>query len=502
MKKLLIGLLALGMVFGFSMPAAAVDVSVTGSYYIIGYYADNWSLNENAVGEYYDLNQIVAGFDYGDGTFAPGSLSPTVVNEGASSAFFAQRLRVQPVFQVAEGLKLTCRFDALEKYWGKTRYDNRSLAIEAEGAFTDSYMDFDASGSFPFENSGYYGSVDDETYYSVAANAYTPIPKNEENISFERVFVTFMTPYGQVEAGIKPTNAWGLAWGNSETNVGEIDFLTKVSDKVSVLLRVEKDVEGDMGTRYADADQDGYIVAGVFADEGIQAGMLYKYVRNATNRPTKNYKALTHVLSPYVKTTVGPATVAAQLYYYTGKAVKFDEGIPASDVDVRGLSFYLEAQADVGPAYVGAAFGYAQGDDPGTTDKNEGAATGGVDFSPLLILYNDLTVKWMGDMGDAVETGDTLSNAFYYQIFAGMSPVEKLDLYATYALVKADEVAPGVDDSIGSEFDVTAAYKLYDNLQYQVGFGYFWTGDWFKGGNVSQNVDDNYLLLNKLTLSF
>jgi hypothetical protein len=214
--------------------------------------------------------------------------------------------------------------------------------------------------------------------------------------------------------------------------------------------------------------------------------MLYKYVRNATNRPTQNYKALTHVLSPYVKTTVGPATVAAQLYYYTGKAAKFDEGIPASDVDVRGLSFYLEAQADVGPAYVGAAFGYAQGDDPGTTDKNEGAAT----------------VKWMGSMGDAVETGDTLSNAFYYQIFAGMSPVEKLDLYATYALVKADEVAPGVDDSIGSEFDVTAAYKLYDNLQYQVGFGYFWTGDWFKGGNVSQNVDDNYLLLNKLTLSF
>ncbi len=59
-----------------------------------------------------------------------------------------------------------------------------------------------------------------------------------------------------------------------------------------------------------------------------------------------------------------------------------------------------------------------------------------------------------------------------------------------------------VSDKLGTEFDVTATYKLYDNLSYMVGAGYLWTGDYFKGANANAKVDNDYMLMNKLTLSF
>jgi hypothetical protein len=55
---------------------------------------------------------------------------------------------------------------------------------------------------------------------------------------------------------------------------------------------------------------------------------------------------------------------------------------------------------------------------------------------------------------------------------------------------------------MGLEFDVTAKYKIYDNLTYMVGAGYLWTGDYFKGTNSANAVGNDYLLMNRLSLSF
>jgi hypothetical protein len=35
-----------------------------------------------------------------------------------------------------------------------------------------------------------------------------------------------------------------------------------------------------------------------------------------------------------------------------------------------------------------------------------------------------------------------------------------------------------------------------------VGFGYLWTGDYFKGDDATAEIDDDYLIINKLTLTF
>ena len=86
MKKLLVVLLALGLIVAFGMTASAADVKFAGQYYVNGIYESNRTLQDT------------------DHTY--------------SRAFFFTRTRVQTVFQVHEGLSFTTRFDAFEKQWG------------------------------------------------------------------------------------------------------------------------------------------------------------------------------------------------------------------------------------------------------------------------------------------------------------------------------------------------------------------------------------------------
>ena len=96
---------------------------------------------------------------------------------------------------------------------------------------------------------------------------------------------------------------------------------------------------------------------------------------------------------------------------------------------------------------------------------------------------------------------------FVYNAFAGFNPTPKLNVEAflTYATVDKKQLSAtteAVSDKLGTEFDVKVTYKIYDNLSYMVGAGYLWTGDYFKGADVTKKIDNNYLVLNQLTLSF
>lgn len=62
--------------------------------------------------------------------------------------------------------------------------------------------------------------------------------------------------------------------------------------------------------------------------------------------------------------------------------------------------------------------------------------------------------------------------------------------------------ASATDDNYGAEFDLTATYKIYNNLSYMIGFGYWWVGDYFKGTSTGNETDDDYIVMHKLTLAF
>ncbi|PKN04388.1 MAG: hypothetical protein CVU74_07155, partial [Deltaproteobacteria bacterium HGW-Deltaproteobacteria-9] len=100
------------------------------------------------------------------------------------------------------------------------------------------------------------------------------------------------------------------------------------------------------------------------------------------------------------------------------------------------------------------------------------------------------------------------------QLYAGFKPVKQANIQLSAAYAYADKKprqfmgavsAANLEyqsDKYGTEVDLTFKYKLFDNLEYMIGGAYLFAGDYFKGIDSAYKVKDNYLLMNKLTLSF
>jgi len=422
MKKLLVILFALGLVFAFTAPVMATDASFTGEYRIRGWYDSN---------------------------------SPLLKDDTTSSAFYDQRFRLQGVFQVAEGLSVTVRGDVLDGTWG------------------------------------------------TAAMRGATVAENTNNVQFDYAYATFMTALGQVKAGYMADGAWGTTFGDSWATRGTIQFQTKLGEDIAFLLKTTKDVEGDKEFTNSDLDDDGYVAALVYLGEGINGGLLYKYYKYSNYAADLNYNSVTaHALIPYVKATFGDLYVEAEATWASGEAKDSPSKLLGQlDTDLEGLSYYMMAKYNLGSAYVGGLFAFVQGDDPTTPWTNEnvrGKINSGNDWDPMLILFQD---NYPLSVGTDATTDSNMDNGTIYQVFAGMD-IDKLSLKAALAYAKADEKPTGfADDDYGTEFDVEAAYKIYDNLTYTVGFGYLWAGDYYKADTTNE-VGDTYLLMNKMVVNF
>jgi len=436
MKKLLIVLLSLGLIAAFSMTASATDVKFSGSYYLVGFYDSNDMLQDTG--------------------------------NAYSRAAFYQRVRIQPVFQIAEGLTFTARMDALEKQWG---------------------------------NADWRGGGDTTSSRRQTATN----PKIQENFEFERGYVTFNTAVGQLQVGYQAAGTWGTAFADYGTTRPRILYITKAGP-ATILALYEKVVEADESTAtgvasgLADADDDFFAIAGIYGFPGGSAGLLYYNLKYASPRPALNYKIQLHVLAPTVSAQFGPVYVEAEALYTFGKQKEMDSG--GGDIDRSGWAAYLMAKTNLGPATIGAQVGWCQGDDGSDATKNKNGYGGGTDWNPALILMNDDLATWKTTGGNNTANSGK-ANFLLYNIFGSFKPTPKLEVGAALTFAQKDKsLANEVSKKMGTEFDVTATYKIYDNLSYMVGAGYLWTGDYFKGTNSANTVGNDYVLLNKLSLSF
>jgi hypothetical protein len=468
MRKFWIVLLAMAFVAGFAMSASAADVKFSGSYYLAGTYADNNSL--------------------GDKTLA------------TAQASYYQRLRVQTEFKVAEGLSLVTRFDALEKKWG----DNLTG------------VGWRPSNSYDVTNRSSQG----------AANY-----KAQENIEFERAYLDFTTKIGRFHIGYQNFVAWGTMFLDTHITRPGIKYFVPVGP-LTVIAAVEKLVDMNTGAGVqADRDGDIYDLAAVYKFGAGEAGLLYQFNNSRISRSqtdANSYTTKLHAIAPYAKMKFGPVYVEAEAIYGTGDLRKFDTAV-GQNLSAEAMALYLHGKADIGPAYVGGQFIYIRGDDPTTTDKIEGSLAAmllaGDAFNPCLILWSGEYTTWVNNLtGNALGTNqftgkgnrvDTyMDNVWFYQVYAGFKPVAKADIMMSLTYAYADKkptltgAAPAVgneqflNDSYGTEIDLVAKYKLFDNLEYMLGASYLFTGDYFKGVNNAFKTDNNYLLMHKLTLSF
>jgi hypothetical protein len=270
---------------------------------------------------------------------------------------------------------------------------------------------------------------------------------------------------------------------------------------------------GSAGARlvYAEADYDVYSVMADYKWKTGSTGIQIQYYHNSFNdydRASPAYIQRFYTFNPYVKATFGPLYLEAEGWYGYGDWQDWNVAA-TQDVDLRAWALYANGKYTMGPFYFGALFSYESGDDPNTTDKREGTVFQtlwlGKNYDAFLLMFNDAlntwVANWIGYNGASISTFE--DNCLLGKIYAGWNVTPKLRLEAGYGMAKADQTPAGfVNDDYGSELDIIATYRIYDNLTYMIGFGYWWVGDYFKGASSANVIDDDYLLTHKLTLTF
>jgi hypothetical protein len=475
MKRFLVVLLSLGLVMAFSASAFAVGVDFTGQYYARGSYMNNPTMKPQSEGV---------------GTDQRGSV-----------AYYDQRLRLFPKLKIADGLTLTMRFDAMEAMWGKDQSPGAAPGVDTTSASTA------------------------RKYFS-------------GNISWERVYVDFATAVGNWRVGYSGATqySWGTDWMNASGTSSNISWSQKFGD-VTVLANLNKKTAGDVSATgiygkdcetgacknllASDVDNDFYNLGATYKGKQVEAGLLWTYYRQAYNRTqtedTTDISKLKglytmHNFQPYAKTKLGPVDLEAEGYWMTGKFAPESVGsaVP-KDVDLTGMGVYVNGKFNMGPAYVGAIFVYCSGDDYTTTDKVEGGVLSlmshNSDTEPWgkisTILFSEDYHDYTLSQGYSNAIGPTMDNVYIYELYGGFAPTKALSFDARLAYMKqAQEVAPGVDKSLGTELDVRAVYKIYDNLTYNIGAAYLWTGDYFKGGVTSNKIENIYHIAHWINLTF
>jgi hypothetical protein len=405
-------------------------------------------------------------------------------------AVYDQRLRMQMDFKIAEGLLLVTRFDALEKRWGDTTWN---------------------------------GTYDSNTRPSSgAAGAYA-----QENIEFERVYMDFNTAIGKFQVGYQNFTSWGTTVGDGANTKPGIKYLF-ATGPWTVIAALQRNSEGQVvaGTKTydrLDQDSDAYDLGFIYKWGGGEAGLLYQFGDTKNNRTATGYISQLHILDPYVKMTFGPVYVESELVWISGKAKKYDNAATGTDMDASEIGFYIKANVDLKPAYVGAMFLWVQGDDYGSkTTQNGGwlrTLNAGSVFEPCLIFgsywYNHAVGRTATGFATDGSYGYFFDNLWFAQGYVGIKPTPKLDVMLSYSWIKADQKPRQTkgspisatnkeytSDAIGSEVDLKATYKIFDNLSYSIGAAYFFTGDYFKAYDANNKIDDNYLIMHSLNLTF
>ncbi|MEN6509445.1 MAG: hypothetical protein ABFD63_11805 [Smithella sp.] len=450
MKRIWLFLMSLGLIAAFSTPAVAVDLKFSGEYYAAGMYLDKTSFHKD---------------------------------HGPSTAFYYQRLRVKTDFIVAPGLTLITRFDAMERAWGAART---------------------ATGT------------------GLAADSAGTVAENE-NIAFDWAYIEYKSPIGIFSAGYMNDGSTGTIFGNSYSPKGRIKYSYSYGPATLNLAYTKEKEASYMATHAAtaaDDDNDKYGIEGVFSWQTGKAGVNVNYYRQAANRAaadpvtglgnsyTRNY----FLFTPYVIAKFGPVALQGEFNYAVGRDnFEFPADV-REDRDIRSISGWVDATADFKKVYVGGSVAYVSGDDPDSSTIEGGIINGGRDWNPCLIMFNYYDRgKWIGPIDGYNGTTDngTMLNSWFFQVRGGFRPIDRLDIMASVSYARAEKTLKPANTytwegrDYGWEVDLVGTYKITDNLSYMLGAGYLFTGDWYSGTTATgQDIQNNLLVINKLTLTF
>lgn len=532
MKKIILTMVMFCFIAGMTLPTMAMDIDFSGSSLEMeGILNSNTNMNKN------DL----------------------------TSDFRQMRLRINTTITVSDELKLTTRFDALEKLLSS----NDSAFVET---MNDTGIDAD---------------------------------KDDDNIDFDRAYLTWKSPIGLFQIGRMEGITWGTSFADDESDTDRIKYILPIPMKegsLYIAAVAEKVTENDKDSQESDADNDKFYIGVTYKTQNYASGLLtafynYKTYQDpsqimATNSFANVYRdeiehssmdlrgaitnysaALTgygtalamdggapganvatfisanpdfvnrnallgepvayggnvndpmnviaqrggtseakfYLLAPYFEGTFGDFSVSTELDYMFGTN-KYDS---ADDCDISTFAYFFEGHYDFGPAEVQLGFAHAQGDADYMDDKIEFLAPG-ADWAKVFILNDDAhgmntTLAGVGNhVGDGIGSPSIAMYDGYQMIYAGVdyAVTDSITIGLIAAISKADDIPDGMqyDDDQGIEYDLSFTWKLTKHLEYTSIAAYLDGGDYWKtrkNGVVDPDIDPEiYCLYHKLTLSF
>lgn len=510
MRKMMLVAVFFCFATGLALPAMAVEVDFSGSFEVEGILNSSEKMDKN----------------------------------DKTSDFRQMRLRVKTDFTITDDLKLTTRFDALEK-----------VLSSKDSAFDNGVNDT---------------GIDSDT--------------DDDNIDFDRAYMTWKSPIGLFQVGRMEGVTWGTTWCDDEADTDRVKYILPIplgEGTFYIGAVAEKVTENDKGTEFSDEDNDKYYVGftykaktyttglltafynfkkfqdpgqafatksfgSVYKDEitytsmdlagaiGDYAGDLTAYgtalamdggvpganvmafvsanpdfqARNATlGAPTSfggnandpmnvvatrgaTCEAQVILLAPYFEGRFGDFDVTAELDYAFGTA-KYDTP-GAKDRDLKTFAYFVEGGYDFGPGRVQLGFAHVKGDADYTDEDIEsmGYVSPGADWEKLFILNDDAhgmntSLAGVGNhIGDGFGTPSTAMLDGYQMLYAGVDydVTKTINLGLIAGISKADDVPSGMDydDDQGIEYDFSFTWNLTKNLQYKAIAAYLDGGDYWR----------------------
>ncbi|MEW6326956.1 MAG: hypothetical protein AB1487_05100 [Thermodesulfobacteriota bacterium] len=475
MKKGLIIIAAALFVAAMVLPAMAVDMSISGYYRVRGVYqsnADQGSItpwDNPTPGDIPTAGGLTHGY-------------------GSPDAYWDHLLQLNPVFKVADNLKLVTQVSVFNnQMWGSSE---TSGGVASTGAL----------------NMANYGDTAD-------------------NILMNRAYIEWATPKGTLKVGRMAGNmTFFTPWANTILDADRIMYYSPSWGGFNFFAGYEKRNEqsATSGNNIADEDEDRYFLCLNYAQPCYFLGYALDYYRDrsesgATTDPNGIWAA-----DYYKHVFCLKANDHTNTYFFEGE-LQIQDGDyrdyygAAADVDRKGWGYYANLGMKKGVLTVGVATAYTSGDDNSSDADMDVGPASGLDFQPLYILYgpqsnvlnttlsNPVTKAGYNSTTAFAVPGATATGSQAYWLYADYQCSPELALHGALGQAYADKVVATVnaDDEFGTELDLGLKYQIMSNLAYELHLGYLWTGDFFKG-TTSNNytTDDVYQIDHSLTLSF
>ncbi|WP_319522559.1 hypothetical protein [uncultured Desulfosarcina sp.] len=249
-----------------------------------------------------------------------------------------------------------------------------------------------------------------------------------------------------------------------------------------------------------------------------------------SNGPTRSELDL-WVLDPYFMGTFGGFSIEAELLYGFG-TIDIDEartdpvtGQVFQDMDATGLGATIDLKYDIAGFTFNAGYTYVQGDSNYTDDETNamGYLEPSIDLEHGFLLTSDtsgLESTLGGTDANGIPVGNlaggptTLTGTAGYQMYwlgAEYAVLENLKLGVLFVDSKSDDppyldpdsgTGPQWDDDHGQEYDFTVEWNIMDNLVFNGVIAYLDAGDYWKQGDETAEIEDNTTFYGCLTVEF